>query len=70
MLILLFVLFSVVTMFSNFQATFPIILLKYLEYSNQISPQMSEKYDCTFDTKIRVGLEKIGRMMLWIMSGT
>ena len=35
-------------------------LLKYLEYSHQISPQKSEKYDLTFDTKIRVGLEKIG----------
>ncbi len=45
-------------------------LLNYLEYSHQISPQKSEKYDLTFGTKITVGLEKIGGMMLWIMSGT
>ena len=51
---LFIVLFSVVTTFSYFQATF---LLKYLEYSRQISPQ---KYDKTLGTKIRVGLKKFG----------
>ncbi len=45
-------------------------LLNYLEYAHQISPQKSEKYDKTFGIKIRVGLKKIGGMMLWIMSGT
>ncbi len=43
-------------------------LLNYLEYSHQILPQKSEKYDQTFGTKIRVSLKKIGGMMLWIMS--
>ncbi len=56
---LFIVLFSMVTTFSNFQATFLLISLpKYLEYSHQISPQKSGKYDLTFSTKIRVGLQK------------
>ena len=43
--------FSVVTMFSNFQAKFPLISPKILEYSHKISPQKSEKYYLTLGTK-------------------
>ena len=68
-------LFSLVwwrTTFSNFQSTFTLISPKVfgIGYSHQISAQKSEKYDKTFETKIRVGLKKFGGMMLWIMSGT
>ncbi len=60
--------FSVVTTFSN--QHFRCFLLKYLEYSHQISAQKSEKYDLTFGTKIRVSLKKkIEGMMLSIMPG-
>ena len=58
--ILFIVLFSVVTQFYNFQATFLLISLKYLEYSHQISPQKSQKLTKLFCTKIRVGLKKLG----------
>ncbi len=64
-----FVLFGVVTTFSNFQATITLTSPKF-EYSHQISAQKSDKYDLTYGTKIRVGLKKNWGMMLWIMSGT
>ncbi len=49
---LFIILLRVVTMFSNFQATVPLISCEYT--------QNSEKYDKTFGTKIRVGLKKKG----------
>ncbi len=51
------VIFSVVTTFSNFQATFPLISPKVFGILTSNFATKSEKYDLIFGTKIRVGLK-------------
>ncbi len=57
---LFIVVFSVVTTFSNFQATFPLISPKVFGMCTPNFTTKVQKYDLTFITKIRVGLKKIG----------
>ncbi len=57
---LFIVLFSVVTMFANFQATFPLISPKVFGILTPNFTTKVRKYDLTFDTKITVGLKKMG----------
>ena len=62
--------FSVVTTFSNSQATFLVsISPKVFGIFTPNLPQKSENMT-KFCTKITLGLIKIGGMMLWIMTGT
>ncbi len=55
---LFIVLFSVVTTFSYFQATFPLISSKLFGICTSNFTTNSEKYDKTFGTNIRVGLKQ------------
>ncbi len=48
-------------MFSNFQATFPLIFSKVFGiFIPNFTTEVREKYDLTFGTKITVDLKKIG----------
>ncbi len=70
MFMLFIVLFSVVTTFSNFQATFRLIAPKVFGIFTPNFTIKVRKILLNFWYQNHSGLEKFWGMMLWIMSGT